>query len=97
MIIILRQHIVQGSPKVLKKYPRLSEQTKVSILLHKIYTHRYVLLCHFIDKDLRAFPGHQPVLDSEELKRHYHSFLTTTREAYSTPNDDKTPNNTTQQ
>ena len=53
--------------------------------------------CHFIDKDLRAFPGHQPVLDSEELKQHYHSFLTTTKEAYSAPNDDKTPNNTTQQ
>ncbi len=38
------------------------------------------------DKELGAFPAHQPVLDPPELKQHYDAFMTTSMEAYRPPN-----------
>ncbi|XP_064407458.1 cilia- and flagella-associated protein 68-like [Halichondria panicea] len=38
------------------------------------------------DKELGAFPAHQPVLDPPELKQHYNAFMTTSMEAYRPPN-----------
>jgi hypothetical protein len=34
------------------------------------------------DRELKAFPGHQPVLDPSAFKQNHQPFLTTMREAY---------------
>jgi len=42
-----------------------------------------------IAREPTAFPGHQPELDPPKVKKHYNSFLTTSRAAFGDPNAQK--------
>lgn len=43
----------------------------------------------YIAREPTAFPGHQPELDPPKVKKHYNSFLTTSRAAFGDPTAQK--------
>jgi len=47
------------------------------------------VLKHLEAREPTAFPGHQPELDPPKVKKHYNSFLTTSRAAFGDPNAQK--------
>jgi len=47
------------------------------------------LFAFVIAREPTAFPGHQPELDPPKLKKHYNSFLTTSRAAFGDPTTQK--------
>ena len=46
---------------------------------------------HHVEEEPKAFPAHQLLLDLPPLKAEYNSFLTASREAYSTPTTTTSP------
>ena len=48
------------------------------------------LMYMYLGEESKAFPAHQPVLDPPQVKEYYNSFMTSSKEAYTSPNTNKT-------